>query len=152
MNFRRLSLQAILLSLLISNAYALPLPPVADPAGRERELQRREQTLQERRQIQQRDEQLVAPDDEVEAPDAGPSFVLNSVRFTKSELLTADELKAIVLPYLLIRPDLSVIQAAYFTYASWKNFFTRSGEFSKSCMCSAVAAFNLALVRTGTLV
>jgi hemolysin activation/secretion protein len=99
-NFRRLSLQAILLSLLISNAYALPLPPVADPAGRERELQRREQTLQERRQIQQRDEQLVAPDDEVEAPDAGPSFVLNSVRFTKSELLTADELKAIVLPYL----------------------------------------------------
>ena len=28
--------------------------------------------------------------------------------------------------YLLIRPDLSVNQAAYLTRASWKNFFTRS--------------------------
>ncbi|MDA7086625.1 ShlB/FhaC/HecB family hemolysin secretion/activation protein [Pseudomonas sp. SA3-5] len=99
MNYWRFSLHMMLLSLLVSNTYALPLPPVADPAGRERELLRREQTLQERRQIQERDEQLVAPD-EVEAPDEGPSFVLNSVRFTKPELLTAKELKAIVLPYL----------------------------------------------------
>ena len=53
---------------------------------------------------------------------------------------------------LLIRPDLSVIQAAYFTRASWKNFFTRSGDFSNDCMCSVAAAFNLALVRTGTFV
>jgi len=53
---------------------------------------------------------------------------------------------------LLIRPDLSVIHAAYFTRASWKNFLTRSGDFSNDCMCSVAAAFNLALVRTGTLV
>ena len=55
-------------------------------------------------------------------------------------------------PTLLIRPDLSVIHAAYFTRASWKNFFTRSGDFSNVCMCSVAAAFNLTLVRTGTLV
>ena len=54
--------------------------------------------------------------------------------------------------YLLIRPDLSVNQAAYLTRASWKNFFTRSGDFSRTCMCSVVAAFSLALVRTGTFV
>ncbi|MGB4812241.1 MAG: LEPR-XLL domain-containing protein, partial [Methylophilaceae bacterium] len=42
---------------------------------------------------------------------------------------------------LLIRSDLSVIHAAYFTRASWKNFFTRSGDLSNTCMCSAVAAF-----------
>jgi len=53
---------------------------------------------------------------------------------------------------LLIRPDLSVIHAAYFTRASWKNFLTRSGDFSNACMCSVAAVFNLALVRTGTLV
>lgn len=53
---------------------------------------------------------------------------------------------------LLIRPDLSVNQAAYLTRASWKNFFTRSGDFSRTCMCSVVAAFSLALVRTGTFV
>lgn len=53
---------------------------------------------------------------------------------------------------LLIRPDLSVNQAAYFTRASWKNFCTRSGDFSSVCICSVAAAFNLALVRTGTLV
>lgn len=53
---------------------------------------------------------------------------------------------------LLIRPDLSVNQAAYFTRASWKNFCTRLGDFSSVCMCSVAAAFNLALVRTGTLV
>lgn len=53
---------------------------------------------------------------------------------------------------LLIRPDLSVIHAAYFTRASWKNFLTRSGDFSNACMCSVAAVFSLALVRTGTLV
>lgn len=53
---------------------------------------------------------------------------------------------------LLIRPDLSVSQAAYLTRASWKNFFTRSGDFSNACMCSVAAAFNLVLVRTGTFV
>lgn len=53
---------------------------------------------------------------------------------------------------LLIRPDLSVIHAAYFTRASWKNFLTRSGDFSNACMCSVAAVFNLALVRAGTLV
>ena len=41
---------------------------------------------------------------------------------------------------LLIRPDLSVIYAAYFTRSSWKNFFTRSGDFSSACMCSVAAA------------
>ena len=99
MNYWRLSSQVILLSLLMSNAYGLPLPPVADPAGRERELLRREQILQERQQIQEREDQVVAPD-EVDVPDEGPSFMLSSVRFTKSELLTPEELKAIVLPYL----------------------------------------------------
>jgi hemolysin activation/secretion protein len=98
-NYWRLSSQVILLSLLMSNAYGLPLPPVADPAGRERELLRREQILQERQQIQEREDQVVAPD-EVDVPDEGPSFMLSSVRFTKSELLTPEELKAIVLPYL----------------------------------------------------
>ena len=53
---------------------------------------------------------------------------------------------------LLIRPNLTVIHAAYFTRTSWKNFFTRSGDFSNTCMCSVAAAFNLALVRTGTFV
>ena len=53
---------------------------------------------------------------------------------------------------LLIRPDLSMIYAAYFTRVSWKNFRTRSGDFSSVCMCSVVAAFSLALVRTGTFV
>ena len=53
---------------------------------------------------------------------------------------------------LLIRPDLSVNQAAYLTRASRKNFFTRSGDFSSICMCSFVAALSLALVRTGTFV
>ena len=55
-------------------------------------------------------------------------------------------------PRLLIRPDLSMIYAAYFTRVSWKNFRTRSGDFSSVCMCSVVAAFSLALVRTGTFV
>ena len=53
---------------------------------------------------------------------------------------------------LLIRPDLSMIYAAYFTHTSWKNFFTRSGDFSNDCMCAVAAAFNFALVRTGTFV
>ena len=53
---------------------------------------------------------------------------------------------------LLIRPSLFEIHAAYFTCASWKNFFTRSGDFSKACMWAVVAAFSLALVRTGTYV
>ena len=53
---------------------------------------------------------------------------------------------------LLIRPSLFEIHAAYFTCASWKNFFTRSGDFSKACMWAVVAAFSLALVRTGTFV
>ncbi len=45
-----------------------------------------------------------------------------------------------------------VIHAAYFTRAYWKNFLTRSRDFSNVCMCSVAAVFNLALVRTGTLV
>ncbi len=53
---------------------------------------------------------------------------------------------------LLIRPLLSVNQAAYFTRGSWKYFLTRSGDFSSICMCSVAAAFSLALVRAGTLV
>ena len=53
---------------------------------------------------------------------------------------------------LLIRPSLFEIHAAYFTCASWKNFFTRSGDFSKACMWAVAAAFSLALVRTGTFV
>ena len=66
--------------------------------------------------------------------------------------LLLDALRPSHLVVLLIRPDLSVIHAAYLTRASWKNFFTRSGDFSNNCMCSVAAAFNLALVRTGTLV
>ena len=53
---------------------------------------------------------------------------------------------------LLIRPDLSVNHAAYFTRESWKYFLIRSGDFSRFCMCSVVAAFSFALVRTGTFV
>ena len=53
---------------------------------------------------------------------------------------------------LLIRPDLSVNHTAYFTRVSWKNFFTRSGDFSNVFMCSVAAAFSLDLVRTGTFV
>ena len=61
-------------------------------------------------------------------------------------------IETLVGPTLLIRPDLSMIYAAYFTRVSWKNFRTRSGDFSSVCMCSVVAAFSLALVRTGTFV
>lgn len=100
MNYWRLPLQIMLLSVLISNVYAaLPLPPNTDPASRDRELLRREQILQERKQIQQREEPVVIPA-EVGAPDEGPSFELKSMRFTTSELLTPDELRVIVLPYL----------------------------------------------------
>lgn len=42
--------------------------------------------------------------------------------------------------------------AAYFTRASWKNFLSRSGDFSNARMCLVAAVFNLALVRTGSLV
>ncbi|PCD01332.1 ShlB/FhaC/HecB family hemolysin secretion/activation protein [Halopseudomonas pelagia] len=100
MKYWLISLPVVLLGALTSNAYALPLPQAADPAGRERDLLRREQTLQERRQLQQREEQSVAPAEVVGDPAEGPSFVLNSVRFTQSELFTPEELRAIVLPYL----------------------------------------------------
>jgi len=50
----------------------------------------------------------------------------------------------------LIRPDLSVIHAAYFTRASWKNFLTRSGDFSNACMCSVAAVFKTAQMLVGT--
>ncbi len=99
MNYWRLSWQVILLSMLIPSVQAQTLPGVADPAGRERELLRREQNLQERRQLQERKESPIAPEVS-DTPDEGPAFILNSVRFTQSELLSAEELRTIVLPYL----------------------------------------------------
>jgi hemolysin activation/secretion protein len=99
MNYWRLAPQIIIFSMLAPIAYAVTLPPAADPAGRERELLQREQDLQQRREIQEREQPLVAPD-AIEKIDEGPSFELKSVRFTKSELFTPEELKTIVLPYL----------------------------------------------------
>jgi hemolysin activation/secretion protein len=99
MNYWRLAPQIIIFSMLAPIAYAATLPPAADPAGRERELLQREQDLQQRREIQEREQPLVAPD-AIETTDEGPSFELKSVRFTKSELFTPEELKTIVLPYL----------------------------------------------------
>jgi hypothetical protein len=46
--------------------------------------------------------------------------------------------------HLLFRPDLSVNHAAYFTRASWKNFFTRSGDFPTSA-CARLSGFELGL-------
>lgn len=100
MNYWRPCLGAVLIAALISSAYALPLPPVVDPAGRERDLLRREQNLQERKMLQEREKQLIAPDDAENSPDQGPSFLLERVRFTQSELLTPQELRDVVLPYL----------------------------------------------------
>ena len=73
-------------------------------------------------------------------------------QWLKNLLLFVPLLTAFSFFDLLIRPKLTVIHSAYFTRTSWKNFFTRSGDFSNTCMCSVAAAFNLALVRTGTFV
>ena len=80
------------------------------------------------------------------------SELLECIPSVKREDITIADQEAVRLLQLLIRPSLFEIHAAYFTCASWKNFFTRSGDFSKACMWAVVAAFSLALVRTGTFV
>jgi hemolysin activation/secretion protein len=154
MNYWRLCLQVILLSTLIPSVQAQTLPGVADPAGRERELLRREQNLQERRQLQEREEPLVAPD-VIEAPDEGPSFVLNSVRFTKSELLSAQELKSIVMPYLGQQTrlsDLNRMVTQINTAYKEKGIYTATALLPKQAVTDGVVIVRLVEGKLGEMV
>ncbi|MFC3153379.1 ShlB/FhaC/HecB family hemolysin secretion/activation protein [Litoribrevibacter euphylliae] len=78
------------------------LPQSIDPGARDRELQRREERLEQK---QRQDNSPVIDDgsessEEASSDTAETTFKLNSIRFTKSELLTRDELTAIVKPWL----------------------------------------------------
>jgi hemolysin activation/secretion protein len=154
MNYWRLCLQVALLSTLIPSVHAQTLPGVADPAGRERELLRREQNLQERRQLQEREEPVVVPD-VIEAPDDGPSFVLNSVRFTKSELLSAQELKSIVMPYLGQQTrlsDLNRMVTQINTAYKKKGIYTATALLPKQAITDGVVIVRLVEGKLGEMV
>ncbi|SFG85687.1 Hemolysin activation/secretion protein [Neptunomonas qingdaonensis] len=88
-----------MLALLPVNLLAATLPPAIDPAGQNQDLMRREEKIQQREQAEKKpvliDEKPVAT-----STDDGAFFVLKSVRFTKSEILNADDLRKVVGPYL----------------------------------------------------
>jgi hemolysin activation/secretion protein len=75
------------------------LPPELDPMGQMREYQRRQMQI-----IARLKQLVVAPEIVVRPPptssDSELSFVLQNIRFTKSEIFTRDELVEIVSPYM----------------------------------------------------
>lgn len=154
MNYWRLCRQVMLLSMLIPSVQAQSLPGVADPAGRERELLRREQNLQERRELQEREESPTAPE-VIETPDEGPAFILNSVRFTKSELLSAQELKTIVLPYLGQQTrlsDLNRMVTQINTAYREKGIYTATALLPKQAVTDGVVIIRLVEGKLGEMV
>jgi len=74
------------------------LPPAADPALQEQDRLRREQRLQQQRQLAPEQQQDAAAS--ADAADAGPTFVLQRVRFSSSRHLQREQLAQITQPLL----------------------------------------------------
>ena len=86
----------------IANEVVPRLPQAIDPGARDRELQRREERIEQK---ERQDNAPVFEDDtstskEAPADAQSTKFVLRSIRFSKSEQLTRDELTGIVQPWL----------------------------------------------------
>lgn len=77
--------------------------PGLDPAAAERERLRRQQREEQKARMEENARQEKAePQDKTgeEATPQGPTFVLKSVRFTKSEYLNRDQLSSVIEPWL----------------------------------------------------
>lgn len=102
-SFLRVAYQfkAILLLVICSGfAMANNLPQAVDPGAITKEIERREQRL-EQKELQAPEPVIEEAEQTESAPaDTGPSFVLKSLKFSKSEHLSEQDLKAIVKPYL----------------------------------------------------
>lgn len=84
------------------NAQAATPPAGYDPAAQQmRELQQREQRMQQRQQQEQTlQEEQKNEQQSAEAEASGPSFILQSVRFTPSTYLSNEQLRSVVMPHL----------------------------------------------------
>lgn len=88
-----------MLVLLPVNLLAATLSPAIDPAGQNQDLMRREGKIQQREQAEEKPV-LIDEKPVVTSTEEGASFILKSVRFTKSEILDVTDLRKVVGPYI----------------------------------------------------
>ncbi|MCX2981769.1 ShlB/FhaC/HecB family hemolysin secretion/activation protein [Halieaceae bacterium IMCC14734] len=101
MNFCSQLGRSLVLVVFSSSVSSQVLPPAIDPAGQEQDLMRREQILRQREELlEQTREQEEETSVEAQSELDEETFVLTSVRFSQSELLSEDELRSLVEPYI----------------------------------------------------